>query len=175
VGNAPDLLIEVKQGAWYGWPDFIGDEPVTYPTYAPERGQPPSFVVANHDEMPPLAKPLLRFPPHVAAVKFDALPPDAPAWSGQLLVALFGEEVPMTAPRWPRVGRSIARVDPSDWSLHEGIRGPFARPIDVRFNRADESLYVLDFGHFEFRKDGLDAKPRSGRLWKMRLRKHLGA
>jgi hypothetical protein len=29
VGNAPDLLYEVRQGAWYGWPDFIGGDPVT--------------------------------------------------------------------------------------------------------------------------------------------------
>jgi glucose/arabinose dehydrogenase len=31
VGNAPDLLHEIRKGTWYGWPDFIGDEPITDP------------------------------------------------------------------------------------------------------------------------------------------------
>jgi glucose/arabinose dehydrogenase len=38
VGNAPDLLFEIKQGAWYGWPDFIGDRPITDPEYRPRAG-----------------------------------------------------------------------------------------------------------------------------------------
>jgi glucose/arabinose dehydrogenase len=24
IGNAPDLLFEIRDGAWYGWPDFVG-------------------------------------------------------------------------------------------------------------------------------------------------------
>jgi glucose/arabinose dehydrogenase len=53
VGNVPDLLFEVRQGAWYGWPDFIGERPITDPEYLPTRGPAPPFVLANHDELPP--------------------------------------------------------------------------------------------------------------------------
>jgi glucose/arabinose dehydrogenase len=75
VGNAPDLLYYVRKDAWYGWPDFIGGEPITDPKYAPKRGGTPlTFVLANHEELPPPEKPLLRFPPNVAAVKFDVAP-----------------------------------------------------------------------------------------------------
>src|ERR1043165_8192480 len=50
VGNVPDMLFEVRKGAWYGWPDFIGDVPITDPRFEPQRGALPSFLIANHDE-----------------------------------------------------------------------------------------------------------------------------
>src|SRR5260370_30877668 len=31
LGNVPDQLFEVRQDAWYGWPDFIGGEPLPCP------------------------------------------------------------------------------------------------------------------------------------------------
>jgi glucose/arabinose dehydrogenase len=169
VGNVPDLLFEVRQGAWYGWPDFIGERPITDPAYLPTRGPAPSFVLANHDELPPPERPLLEFPPHVSAVKFDVAPPGAP-FAGQLFVALFGDEAPMTAPSGPRAGRSVARMDPSDWSLHPVLAEPLSRPIDVRFDPSREFLYVLDFGQFEMHAErGVVAEPDSGKLWKIRL------
>jgi hypothetical protein len=82
VGNAPDLLFEVRTGAWYGWPDFIGADSITDPQYRPERGPVPSFVLANHDDLPPPERPLVRFPPHSAAVKFDVAPHSVQGWAG---------------------------------------------------------------------------------------------
>ncbi|HEX7022357.1 MAG TPA: hypothetical protein VF171_05830 [Trueperaceae bacterium] len=170
VGNASDLLFEVRQGSWYGWPDFIGGEPITHPRYRPERGPAPTFVLANHDDLPPPEGPLLRFPPHVAAVKFDVAPAATPHWAGQLFVALFGDEAPMTAPQGPRVGRSVARIDPSDWSLHPVVSTPLSRPIDVRFHPSGEALYILDFGAFEMDAEkGVVAQAGSGRLWRLGL------
>ena len=68
------MLFEVRKGAWYGWPDFIGDVPITDPRFQPERGGAPSFLIANHDELPPPEKALLNFPTHTAAVKFAVGP-----------------------------------------------------------------------------------------------------
>jgi glucose/arabinose dehydrogenase len=138
VGSVPDLLFGVKEGAWYGWPDFIGTTPITDPAFRPTRGPAPSVVLANHHELPPPERPLLEFPPHVSAVKFD-LAPECTSYAGQLFVALFGDEAPMTAPPGPRAGRSVARVDPSDWSLHPVISEPLSRPIDVRFDPTGSS------------------------------------
>jgi glucose/arabinose dehydrogenase len=168
VGDVPDLLFEVRPRAWYGWPDFAGDVPFTDPRYKPVRGPAATFVLANHEELPPPEKPLLSFPPHAAAVKFDVAPTGE--WAGQLFVALFGDEVPMTAPTGPRVGRGVARVDTSDWSLHPFVRGPLQRPIDVRFGPKGEGLYVLDFGSFEMLdKGGVSAEAGSGKLWRFGL------
>jgi glucose/arabinose dehydrogenase len=167
VGNVPDLLFEVKPGAWYGWPDFIGDVPITDDRYRPTRGPVPTFVLANHAELPPPERPLATFPPHAAATKLDLAPAGSP-WAGQLFVALFGDEAPMTAPPGPRVGRGVARVDPSDWNVHPFLREPLNRPIDVRFDPTGEWLYVVDFGEFEMSDRGVEAVPGTGRLWRLR-------
>jgi glucose/arabinose dehydrogenase len=170
VGNGPDVLFEVRKGAWYGWPDFIGAVPITDSRFQPEHGSAPIFLLANHDELPPPEKPLLCFPPHTAAVKFDVVPESASCWAGHLLVALFGDEAPMTASSGPRVGRSVVRVDPHNWSIHPMVQGDLRRPIDVHLNPKENALYILDFGHFEMLANGgVDAKAKSGRLWRFQL------
>lgn len=172
VGKAPDFLFEVRQGAWYGWPDFIGDIPITDARYQPTRGAPPTFLLANHNELPPPEKPLLCFPPHSAAVKFEVMPERASRWAGHLLVALFGDEVPMTSPSEPKIGRSVVRIDPSDWSMHPFARDGLLRPIDVRFHPKENALYILDFGYFEMLDNGtVKADAMSGRLWRCPLSK----
>ena len=160
IGNAPDLLYEVVLGGWYGWPDFIGGEPVTDPRFRPERGPAPTFVLSNHHELPPPRRPLASFPPHAAAVKFDVGP------AGDLFVALFGDEAPMTAPPGPRVGRGIARVDVHSGTVHPVDTPPFARPIDVRFSPQGD-LHVLDFGRFEMTEAGVDAQPGTGAVYRL--------
>jgi len=168
VGNVPDLLLEVRVGAWYGWPDFIGNIPITDPQYIPTRGPAPTFLLTNHEELPPLEKPLLLFPPHVAAVKFAVIPSSIQSYGGQIFIALFGDEAPMTAPTGPRVGRSIARIDPRDWSLHHVLGHPLARPIDVHFDPKGEALFILDFGQFEMKEGGgIAAESNSGKLWRL--------
>ncbi len=170
VGNVPDLLFEVHENAWYGWPDYIGDVSITDPRYYPTRGANPSFILANHDELPPPEKALLSFPAHVAAVKFDVAPSTLENWGGQIFVALFGDEAPMTAPSGPQVGRSVARIDPNDWSLYPFIQESLARPIDVRFHPEDRGLYMLDFGKFEMHAErGVVAEAKTGRLWRYEL------
>jgi glucose/arabinose dehydrogenase len=170
VGNVPDMLFEVRKGAWYGWPDFVGETPITDPRYQSVCGPLPTFLLANHEELPRPEEPLLRFPPHAAAVKFDVAPEGTSRWEGQLFVALFGDEVPMTARSGPRVGRSIVRVDLGDWSLHPFVQDRLLRPIDVRFSPAESALYILDFGNFEMRDSGaVNAKAKSGKLWRCRL------
>lgn len=86
-------------------------------------------------------------------------------------MALFGDEAPMTAPSGgPRVGRAVVRVDPSDWSLHPMVSGPLARPIDVRFNPLDGTMYLLDFGEFEMTDERkVAASAQSGKLWRVQM------
>jgi glucose/arabinose dehydrogenase len=167
IGNVPDLLFEVTPGAWYGWPDFIGGDPVTDAQYTPERGSPPSFVLANHSELPSPQVPLYRFRSHVAATKFAVAPGASGPSRNRFAIALFGDEKPMTGPAGPKVGRSVAVLD-----LDQGLLQPLpmeglARPIDVAYHPVDGRLYILDFGHFEMLPGGrLDATPGSGTLWR---------
>lgn len=168
VGNVPDLLFEIRDGAWYGWPDFVGGEPVTAPAFRPERGPEPSFVLADHDELPPPERPLVAFEPHASATKFAVAPTNAGTLAGQLVVTLFGDEAPMCLPGGgPKVGRGLLRVDPADWSTHELPVGiPLHRPIDVAFTPDGQHMYVLDFGEFEMSDKGVEARAGTGCLWK---------
>ena len=76
----------------------------------------------------------------------------------------------MTAPPGPQVGRSVALIDPDDWSLHTFIKEPLTRPIDVRFHPTNGGLYILDFGKFEMHAErGVVAEAQSGRLWRYML------
>jgi hypothetical protein len=81
---------------------------------------------------------------------------------------LFGDERPMTAPPGPRCGRAVARIDPSDWSLHPFLDGVLERPIDVRFRPRDGALHIVDFGQFEMEGQGVVATAGTGKLWCVR-------
>jgi hypothetical protein len=75
----------------------------------------------------------------------------------------------MTAPAGPRVGRTLAWIDPDAWTLHTLPSPQLIRPIDVRLNPLDGQVYVLDFGVFEIDPArGVRADAKSGGLWRLR-------
>lgn len=168
ISGVPEMVFEVKRGAWYGWPDFVGGVPVTDPRFTPVRGPAPTFLLANHHELPPPERPLLALPPNASACKFHVAPAGSP-WPGHLLLALFGDEVPMTAPFGARSGRTVVRIDTQAWTAHP-VRGvpPVQRPIDVRFHPHTGEAWVLDFGEFEMTAGGLRARAGSGAVWRFR-------
>jgi len=158
VGDAPDLLLEIRPGHFYGWPDFIAGTPITDPCFHPQRGLAPQFLLSNHDELPPPECALAAFESHVAATKFTLLP------DGKLVVALFGDERPLTAPRGERRGRSLAVVETADWAMTDLAIAGLDRPIDVCYDAGRDEILCLDFGRFEMTADGFIAAARSGTL-----------
>jgi glucose/arabinose dehydrogenase len=172
VANVPDFLVEVKEGAWYGWPDFMGDTPITDERFAPVTGAPPSFILANHDELPKPEKPLVEFVSHTAATKFAV---DPQSQDEILIVCLFGDETPMTAaPGSPQVGRALVLVRTTDWQQHVLTTEKIKRPIDVQYNPVGGAMWVVDFGAFEMeqRSSGVEviADKTSGCIWRVENR-----
>jgi glucose/arabinose dehydrogenase len=167
VANAPDLLFEVVRGRWYGWPDFINGRPITSDEFLPERGPRPSFLLANHGALPGCETALMEFRPHSAATRLDLAIKGSV--EGLLVVALFGDERPMTAAPGERVGRCLVAVEPGRWTMRPLHTHRLARPIDVKCNPYDGRLYVVDFGHFEMTSTGIEATPGSGAVWRQTL------
>ena len=164
VGNVPDCLFEVKQDAWYGWPDYAAGIPVTNPCYRPVRGPAPSFLLQNHQHLPKPERPLATFPIHAAPVKF-AVCPRGP-FKGQLIVALFGDKLPFTGPPGEPAGRCLVRVDPNSGQVYPLLPpGVLNRPIDLCFHPRTGDLLALDFGEFEMTScQAVSAEPESGRI-----------
>ena len=125
----------------------------------PEEGEAPEFILANHHELPPPQPALIEVESHAAMCKLDCSP------DGRIVAALFGDEVPMTAPSGPKAGRSLAVIDPEGWTFETVAAPGLQRPIDVRF-APDGSIQVVDFGHFEPGRGTMEATAGSGGVWK---------
>jgi glucose/arabinose dehydrogenase len=108
IANDKEDLYEIKEGAWYGWPDFASGIPVTDPRFKPEHGPAPQFLMANH---PPVEKPLLTFSKHSAATKMAFAQGDAFGRKGKLFLAFFGHMSPMTGKVEEHGGHRVVAID----------------------------------------------------------------
>lgn len=109
IANDREDLYEIKEGAWYGWPDYASGMPVSDARFTPNDGPAPEFLMAEH---PPVEKPLLTFPEHSAATKL-AVSPGAFGDKGELFLAFFGHMAPMTgAVKGEHGGHRVVRINP---------------------------------------------------------------
>jgi glucose/arabinose dehydrogenase len=175
-----DDFYEIRQGAWYGWPDFASGIRLDDPAWG-EGGQGREPVLAQHpDPNPP--KPVLSFEPHAAAngVSFSHSP--SFGFEGQAFVALFGDLAPITTPRMlTPAGFKVVRIDVDgrrmvDFAVNK-IVGPasklphngFERPSHCAFG-PDGALYVVDWGEIDIapERGGIRMKAGTGSLWRIR-------
>jgi glucose/arabinose dehydrogenase len=167
IADDPDTILRVRQGAWYGWPDYDAAlRPHTIPAVidhaasglaAPDR----SLLVATVE-------------PH-AAISGMWMTAD-----GKLLAAEMGDFKPMTAPDSGRAGFQVEQIDPRSGAVtayarnrNDGdpqpastldLRNAFERPVDVRIG-PDGRVYVLDFGAFVVTGGAPKAFPKTGKVF----------
>jgi glucose/arabinose dehydrogenase len=169
IASDTDSVLRVRDGAWYGWPDYGADlEP--YPN-------PPVIDLAGSNlTAPDRANVLAVTEPH-AAISGMTVAPD-----GGVLVAEMGDFKPMTGPDDGRAGFQVERIDPSTGSIapylrnrNDGdaqpastldLRNGFERPVDVRIG-PDGAIYVLDFGAFITTGGVPKAMPKTGKLFRI--------
>lgn len=183
VANAPDCLWEIKAGAWYGFPDFVGGEPVTDAKFKSDRGPAPQFLLADH---PDVQKPLLALPPHTGGAKFD-LARGGPFGQGAAYVALMGDMTPATGAKGEHPGFAVAKLDLATLKAepffraradalgpkgfeHAATAGP-RRPVDVKFSPDGLSLFVADLGAMTAVPTALGPAPKpfpgTGVVWQI--------
>lgn len=179
VGD-PDDFYEIRQGQWYGWPDFASGIRLDDPHWGKD-GQGRAPVLAEFpDPNPP--KPLVSFAPHTAANGVSFSNGGAFGFGGDAFVALFGDIAPVTTPRLagPR-GYKVVRIDLRrrqivDFAVNK-IEGPasllrhggFERPSHCAFG-PDGNLYVVDFGKIQIAPEvgGVRVVAGTGALWRIR-------
>ena len=178
IAESPDEFQWVRQGMWYGWPDYTGGMPVTNPIFKPVGKKQPKFLLAHHPMIPP--KPVAVFTPHSAIMGFDINYDPAFGPADESYFAEFGSEAPETTggKLTPGVGHRVSKINlstgkitvfaanrsrrPASMSAGEGIE----RPIDIVFGKQSE-MYIVDFGYRKPPGSGEGYIPKTGAIWKV--------
>lgn len=174
VKGSPDWIVEIKEDAWYGWPDYAGTVPLSSAEFESERGINQNPLIAGPLAVEP---PLTILPAHYSPMKMDYSPDMFPEQG--LFTAIFGDAHPITEDlEGEIVPTGVIQVDPKNgeysWFVYnreksrDGRLGNgFKRIIDVKFDDRGESMYILDFGVMEFTDLAPNAIPNTGVLWKI--------
>jgi len=197
IWGAGELVWEVHQGRWYGWPDYSGDKSVDHAEFTPPHGErplrllkkPPGPWLATQaaagksvpeaiPDLPPVPAAIL--PVHASADGMDFSTSEGFGYKGQAFVAEFGDMAPVAGKVLEPVGFKIARVDLSrgvaeDFAVNRKGAGPASRlgaqglerPVSVRFSPDGKSLYVADFGQLMMDAKGSHPRQRTGAIWRI--------
>lgn len=158
IANAPDEFHQIRQGLWYGWPDYAGGEPVTSSRFQQEGRRRNEFLLTNHPNVPP--RPFATFQPNSYVYGFDFNYNAEFGPYGDAYVAEFGgggriedgEPTPY-AGRGHRISRvnmdtggiTTFAINRSGFPSSITGEGGFGRPVEVVFG-PDGAMYVVDMG-----------------------------
>jgi glucose/arabinose dehydrogenase len=180
VWGAGDVLWEVKEGVWYGWPDFAEGKPIKndeeFKAPSEKRVKPLIQTIPNN---PP--NPVAVFGVHASANGFDFSKSDQFGYVGEAFVAEFGDMAPNVGKVLKPVGFKIVRVNVEngvirDFAVNKGKRngpaswlktGGLERPLSVKFDPSGRALYVIDFGILGMTTDGPKPQENTGVIWKI--------
>jgi glucose/arabinose dehydrogenase len=180
VWGAGDVLWEVQNGKWYGWPDYsagkliANDEEFKSPTSHEVKA-----LLKTNPNTPPT--PTAIFGVHSSSNGLDFSKNKKFGYEGEAFVAQFGDMAPSVGKVLDPVGFKVVRVNVSngvirDFAVNKGKRngpaswlkgGGFERPLSVKFDPAGENLYVIDFGVMKVTEKGPEPQKRTGCVWKI--------
>lgn len=179
IANAPDEFHLIEPGIWYGWPDFVGGEPVTFPRFRPEGQPQPEFLLASHPNIPP--RPYAVFPPGstIRGFAFNYNENFGPV--GDVYIAEFGSirlgEIGGPIIVYPGTGHRISKIDMATGGVttfainRTGFpsyitqEGGFGRPADLAFG-PDGAMYIVDMGSNTVSEANVFI-PNSGVIWRV--------
>jgi len=179
IANAPDEFQTVTPGLWYGWPDYVGGEPVTLSRFKPDGGVQPEFLLTNHPNIPP--KSFANFTPGATIIGFDFNNSITFGPRGDVYIAEFGSVRQRSfgdiVPQYVGGGHKISKIDirsrevttfainKSGFSASITREGGLGRPADIAFG-PDDAMYVVDMGTNTF-EDLSVFIPNTGVIWKI--------
>lgn len=196
VWGAGDLLFEVRQGSWYGWPDYSGPKTLDRAEFTPPNGERPPLLLekapdpwlpsqASADGAPPAISteppaPAAILPVHSSADGLDFSRNPSFGHQGQAFVAQFGDLSPSVGKVLEPVGFRVSRVDVEtgvieDFAVNRKGLGPASllgtggleRPVALRFSPDGSSLYIVDFGIMTVNGKGVHPREQTGVIWRI--------
>jgi glucose/arabinose dehydrogenase len=183
VWGAGDVLWEVKDNTWYGWPDFSAGKPIANDEefQSPDK-QAVKPVMAKHPNEPP--QPVAIFGVHSSSNGFHFSRTRSFGFEGEAFVAQFGDMAPKVGKVLAPVGFKVVRVNVKtgvvrDFAVNKGKhngpatwlkRGGLERPVSVKFDPSGEALYVVDFGIIRMTDQGPQPQEQTGVIWKITKR-----
>jgi glucose/arabinose dehydrogenase len=180
VWGTGDVLWEIQEGQWYGWPDYAEGRAVweRKSFKVPGKGK-PQPVMASYPNQPP--KPAAIMGIHSSSNGFDFSRNASFGHEGEAFVAQFGDMAPQVGKVLSPVGYKIVKVNVrtgviEDFAVNKGKKngpaswlkkGGLERPMAVKFDPAGTAMYVADFGIMQVTKKG--SKPVEGTsvVWKI--------
>lgn len=179
VWGAGDVLWEIKEETWYGWPDYSEGKLLQDEEFKPPGKGEVKALLQEYPNVPP--KPTAIFGVHSSANGFDFSANPAFGFEGEAFVAQFGDMSPGAGKVLFPVGFKIVRVDIEtgiirDFAVNKGNRngpaswlknGGLERPLSVKFDRSGENLYVVDFGILKTNDEGSQPQIKTGTIWKI--------
>jgi len=187
-----DALFRVRQGDWYGWPDFAHGVPVDQLTEGDESDEAPELILAEHPTLSSEAGAFALFGDHVSTDGFDFSTSDQFRFVGDAFVAETGSFPPITGAE-TFFGYRVTRVDMQTGQVSVFLANKSGipafvtgtpginKPIDVKFDpNHPERMLVLDFGAFlpppgtEQAPGGI-VQPGTGTIWLVARRPDLNA
>jgi len=179
VWGAGDVLWEIKQDQWYGWPDFSAGRPMKDLEEFRVPGKPAvKPLLQQYPGTPP--RPAAVFGVHASANGLDFATGDF-GFEGEAFVAEFGDMAPSVGKVLRPVGFKVVRVNVQtgvirDFAANKGKRngpaswqgsGGLERPISVRFDPSHRNLYIVDFGIVRMSDRGATPEVSTGVIWKI--------
>lgn len=177
IWGTGDVLYELKEGLWYGWPDFSGGKKIAG-WHVPGKGA-VKPVIKDYPNTPP--KPVAVFGVHASSNGMDFSTSDAFGFKGELFVAEFGDMAPTVGKVLNPVGFKVLRANVQtgvleDFAVNKSKKnapasklksGGLERPLSVKFSRDGQALYVTDFGIVKMTKKGPQPQTGTGVIWKI--------
>jgi len=181
IVDDPDDFYEIKEGEWYGWPDFASGIRLDDPYWGTGgHGREPVLAEFPNPNPP---KPFTSFQTHVAANGFDFSRHPEFGFEGDAFVACFGDLAPITTitKAITPAGFKVVRVDMKthevfDFAVNKMtgpasklFHGGFERPSHCQFG-PDGNLYIVDFGviHIAPEAGAIRQQMDTGTLWRIR-------
>jgi len=181
IKNASQPFGSVKTPEWFGYPDYSGyGLPLWDEKHKPMRGKQAEQLI---QDPPPLSGPAaVLFEPHTCLTKMDFCKLDAFGHRGKLFLTQWGTLAPLNTlrPEALKRGFQVALVDVKAGTSEPFLRnkqpgpagaapgsGGLERPVDCKFHPDGRSLYVLDFGSVNVKRNTMLAYAHTGVLWRV--------